>query len=138
MTYAKQLRFAMNFEINKQILFQLSSIAGKLPMTIQNCYKLYGFKFSDAISISKTMAGQCLSNKIDEAKSIVHDFRNSITNAVVNLRDVAGQIKQCQILANLYPSIAGLIAKASCLNIVSVKVHVTDARSCPLLINRIV
>lgn len=113
-------------------------MASKLPITIQNCYKLYGFKFSDAISISKTMAGQCLSNKINEAKNIVQDFRNSITNAVVNLRDVAGQIKQCQILANLYPSIAGLIAKASCLNIVSVKIHIKDAGLYPLLINPIV
>ncbi len=65
------------------------------------------------------MAGQCLTNKINEAKSIAQDFKNSITDAVANFRDVAGQITQCRILANLYPSIAGLIAKASCLNIVS-------------------
>lgn len=67
------------------------------------------------------MAGQCLSNKINEAKSIVQDFRQSITNAVDNLKDVSKQVAQCQIFANLYPSIAGLIAKASCLNIVRVK-----------------
>lgn len=65
------------------------------------------------------MAGQCLSNKVNEAKSIVEDFRYSITNAVDNVKDVSKQIAQCQLLANLYPSIAGLIAKASCLNIVS-------------------
>lgn len=94
-------------------------MASKLPITIQNCYNSYGFKFSDAISVSKMMAGQCLSNKINEAKSIAQDFRESFTNAIANLRDVTQQITQCQILANLYPSIAGLIAKASCLNIVS-------------------
>lgn len=96
-------------------------MASKLPIAIQSCYNLYGFKFSDAISVSKMIAGQCLSNKITEAKSIVQDFRYSITNAVENVKDVTKEVAQCQILANLYPSIAGLIAKASCLNIVSVE-----------------
>lgn len=104
-------------------------MASKLPLTIQSCYNLYGFKFSDAISVSKMMSGQCLSKKINEAKSIAQDFRYSITNAVDNLKDVSKQVAQCQILANLYPSIAGLIAKASCLNIVSKKTLETNPNS---------
>ncbi|XP_037038443.1 uncharacterized protein LOC119075965 [Bradysia coprophila] len=98
-------------------LNDLSSMASKLPVTVQNCYNSYGFKFSDAITAARVTAGQCLANKINEVKSIVDDFRTSITDAVANVRDVGEQLGQCRILANLYPSIAGLIAKASCLNI---------------------
>lgn len=67
------------------------------------------------------MAGQCLSDKINEAKSIAQDFQYSIANAVANIKDVSQQLAECRLLASIYPSVAGLIAKVSCLNIVSVK-----------------
>lgn len=56
---------------------------------------------------------------MNETTSIVQGFKTSISDAAANLRDVGEQLGQCRSLANLYPFVAGLIAKASCLNIVS-------------------
>lgn len=72
------------------------------------------------MSTAKTKSDQCLSNKINEAKSIAQDFQNSISNAMTDFKDAFQLTAKCLALSDLYPTFAGLVAKSSCLIRVSV------------------
>lgn len=97
---------------------QLNSIErlGLSTSSIRQCYQLNKFSFGDAINTAKSTALQCINDKFNESKTIVENAINNIQAAVQDVAGGAQLIVQCSQYTIQFPSIAGLVAKVTCLS----------------------
>lgn len=97
---------------------QLNSIErlGLSTSNIRQCYQLNKFTFSDAINTAKSTAMQCISNKINEGKTIVDNAINDIQSAVQDVAGGAQLMAECARFTIQFPSVAGLVARVTCLS----------------------
>lgn len=95
---------------------QLNNI-GRLILSsdIRQCYQQNRFTFGDAINTAKDQVGRCLTDKANEAKAIFESARNNIQSAYDNIGNGAAMMAECNQLTIEFPSPAGVVAKAACL-----------------------
>lgn len=86
-----------------------------LSANIRQCYQLNKFSFGDAIGTAKSTAMQCINNKFDEGKTILDNAINNIRSAAQDISDGAQLIAECSQFTVAFPSVAGLLAKVTCL-----------------------
>lgn len=87
-----------------------------LASNIRQCYQSNKFTFSDAIGTAKTTAIQCINDKINEGKTIVDNAINNIRTAAQDISGGAQLIAECSQFTIELPSVAGLVAKVTCLS----------------------
>lgn len=104
---------------------QLKSIESLgLSSDIRQCYLLNKFSFGDAINTAKSTAMQCISDKMNEGKTIVDNAINDIQAAARDVSNGAQLITQCREFTVTFPSVAGLVAKVTCLSQVSFQLKI--------------
>lgn len=59
--------------------------------------------------------GQCVTDKLNEGKSIIESARNNIQSAFDNIANGAQMMAECNKITLEFPSAAGIVAKAACL-----------------------
>lgn len=97
-------------------ILQLKSIERMgLSTGIRQCYQLNKFTFGDAIDTAKNTAMQCINDKVNEGKTIVDNALNNIQSAAQDIRGGAQLIAECTQFTITFPSMAGLVAKVTCL-----------------------
>lgn len=83
---------------------------------IRQCYQLNKFTFGDAISTAKTTAMQCITNKVNQGKTIVETAIANIQSAAQGITSGTQLLAECRQYVSLFPSPAGFVAKAACLS----------------------
>lgn len=95
---------------------QLNNLGNLIfSQTIRQCYQRNSFSFSNAINTAKSTASQCISDKIDQANSIIQQARSDIGTAIQNIANGYQLISQCSQISSQYPSVAGVLARTACL-----------------------
>ncbi|XP_055325055.1 uncharacterized protein LOC129579223 [Sitodiplosis mosellana] len=120
---AKQLQIAQTVQtltanvLASKGLNDLNGIERSLSLSsgIRQCYQLNKFSFSDAIGTAKNTAIQCITDKFNEGKTIVDNAINNIRSAVQDINGGAQLIAECSQFTVGFPSVAGLVAKVTCL-----------------------
>lgn len=87
-----------------------------LSANIRQCYQLNKFSFGDAIGTAKNTAIQCITDKFNEGKTIMDKAIDDIRSAVQDISGGAQLIAECNQFTVGFPSMAGLIAKVTCLS----------------------
>lgn len=87
-----------------------------LSSEIRQCYQLNKFSFGDAIGTAKNTAMQCITDKFNEGKTIVDNAINNIRSAIEDINGGAKLIAECSQFTIQFPSVAGLVAKVTCLS----------------------
>lgn len=82
---------------------------------VRQCYELNKFSFGDALNTAKNTAMQCINDKINEGKTIADNAINDIQTAIQNITGGAQLMAQCSQYTVQFPSMAGLVAKVTCL-----------------------
>lgn len=97
---------------------QLNSIErlGLSTSNIRQCYQLNKFSFNDAINTAKSTAMQCINDKFNEGKTIVDNAIKDIQNTVQDVANGAQLMAECAQFTIQFPSVAGLVAKVTCLS----------------------
>ncbi|XP_031636328.1 uncharacterized protein LOC116349162 [Contarinia nasturtii] len=86
-----------------------------LSSNIRQCYQLNKFTFGDAIGTARTTAMQCINDKFNEGKTIMDKAINNIRTAAEDINGGAQLIAECSQFTIGFPSVAGLVAKVTCL-----------------------
>lgn len=80
------------------------------------CYLSNKFTFGDAMNTARNTSLQCISDKMNQGKTILDNAINNIRTAAQNISNGAELISVCSQFTLTYPSMAGLIARATCLS----------------------
>lgn len=67
---------------------------------------------------------QCINDKMNEGKTIVDNAINDIQAAARDVSNGAQLITQCREFTVTFPSVAGLVAKVTCLSQVSFQLKI--------------
>lgn len=87
-----------------------------LSANARQCYQLNKFSFNDAINTAKSTAMQCINDKFNEGKTIADNAINNIRTAVQDVSNGAQLIAECRQFTVEFPSVAGFVAKVTCLS----------------------
>lgn len=72
------------------------------------------------MNTAKNTAMQCIEDKVNQGKTIVENAVNDIQSAVQNISGAAQLMSQCTQYTVQFPSMAGLVAKVTCLGQVTI------------------
>lgn len=86
-----------------------------LSSDVLKCYELNKFSFGDALNTAKNTAMQCINEKVNEGRTIADNAINDIQTAIQNITGGAQLMAQCSQYTVQFPSMAGLVAKVTCL-----------------------
>lgn len=97
---------------------QLNGIERSLGLSanVRQCYELNKFSFDDAMNTAKSTAMQCINDKCNEGKTIADNAINNIRTAVQDVSNGAQLIAECRQFTITFPSVAGFVAKVTCLS----------------------
>lgn len=87
-----------------------------LSPEIRQCYQLNKFTFVDALNIARVTAMQCITDKVNEGKTIIDNAINNIESAAQDIGNGAHAIVECKQFLTSFPSVAGAVAKVTCLS----------------------
>lgn len=87
-----------------------------LSSDVRQCYELNKFTFADAMNTAKSTAMQCITDKINQGKTIADNAIKDIRNTVQDIRNAGQIIAECRQYSISFPSIAGVVAKIACLS----------------------
>lgn len=73
------------------------------------------FTFSDALNTARSIATQCITDKFNEGKATIENAINNIQSAVNDIGNGAKAIVECKQFLIAFPSVAGSVAKITCL-----------------------
>lgn len=87
-----------------------------LSSDVRQCYQLNKFAFGDAINTAKATAMQCITNKVNQGKTIVETAIVNIQLAANSITSGTQLLAECRQYVSLFPSPAGFVAKTACLS----------------------
>lgn len=67
------------------------------------------------MNTAKNTAMQCINDKVNEGETIADNAINDIQSAIQNITGGAQLMAQCSQYTIQFPSMAGLVAKVTCL-----------------------